>query len=235
MSALLILGGCSPAQTGNSAPAAVNCGPADQSATFMTPVEKNATLQVTIDSRFSSDQVNSILAAIDVWNQYGRSTLGRVLFNASNGSVNEAESPQKAGDCSFTGDPSAFPIIMETSATKWTALNLSKFNPAVTIRCSGGATLASQTMLIYPSYTQKEEFMSVVLHELGHALGLDHSCTSATAQTGFPACASLSDSHPYNQAVMNPVLHPNLGNANLTEKKENLRSNDTERATCRLN
>ena len=205
----------------------------------MTPIAKNATLQVTIDTRFSSDQVNSIIAAIDVWNQYGRSTLGHDLFNSSNGSVKEEESPQKAGDCSFSGDPGAFPIFMETSATKWTALNLTKYNPAVTIRCTGGGsgapTLASQTMLINTSYTQKEEFMSVVLHELGHALGLDHSCTAGAAQSGFPACASLSEGHPYNQAVMNPLLHPNTANVSLAEKKETLRSNDTERATCRLN
>ena len=80
----------------------------------------------------------------------------------------------------------------------------------------------------------------MILHELGHSLGLDHSCDTSGGSDGFIGCSELPSDHEYRFAVMFPglkarvaVVDPDSGTVNFApETRETLTSNDADRASC---
>lgn len=72
------------------------------------------------------------------------------------------------------------------------------------------------------------DLQSIITHEFGHLLGLDHSC--GKNKVGMPECTSATLSPDYSAAVMFPAF--NFDTTGLGEQKRTLTSNDEGRANC---
>lgn len=74
---------------------------------------------------------------------------------------------------------------------------------------------------------QRIDVESLLLHELGHVLGLLHSCNGSTGDaidgTSSPACGAAPDA--YTEAVMFPYLE-------VQQERRDLKQNDYDRINC---
>ena len=71
------------------------------------------------------------------------------------------------------------------------------------------------------------DLQSIITHEMGHMIGVNHSCES-TGKTGTPACNSSPAE--YFAAIMFPVF--GFDASGLGESKRVLQDNDEGRANC---
>lgn len=204
----------------------------DQFGSFMPPAPAGMSLSVSIDSSFTDEQRLAVIRAMTTWNAYGRIRLGRDFFQNGR-SISKKQTPSKKEDCdSVPGSSTGFEIVNETSEKNWSGLGLGKNNPGVTIRCQEDDELSKQVIMINPKLVSAEQFASVVLHELGHTIGLNHSCDPGEGSDDYVSCNVLEAQHPYRQAIMYPWLRVGNGVSDAGETKENLRVNDVERMVC---
>lgn len=212
----------------------IACGAADQFGSYMNPMDSTVIQTITLDANFSATQVSKIESAVQTWNAYGRRTIGHDLFRTQQAQLSANSVPEPSDDCSFPGSSGAFSVVLMNDQATWLALGFSKANPGVTLRCSTGTDYTrKQVVLLNPANMDGSQVMfeSVILHELGHAIGLDHSCVAnSNGTSNYVGCDSPSVSLDYKEAVMFPFVSADPG-----KQKEDLRSNDQERATCALN
>ncbi len=214
----------------------IACGASDQHLSYMNPMDSTAIQTISVDSNFTADEKSAIEEMVAEWNSESRRSIGRDLFRTVELSLSAASVPDAARECGFPGTAHAFSIVRVTSKETWSSLGFTEANPGVTIRCSAGQKFTEkQVVLINPNTVSLAQnpkiFKSVVIHELGHAIGLDHSCDPSNAgNPGFAACAPIKYDmdHDYRQAVMYPIVETG-------RLKEYPRPNDQERATCALN
>jgi len=210
----------------------IACGASDQYHSYMNPMDSTLVQTISVDSAFDAEEVAKIQAAVDTWNSDSRSAVGHDLFRTQVLGISAQAVPVAANDCSFPGAHGAFSIVKITDQETWTNLGFSKNNPGVTIRCAQNRDFAEkQVVLLNTANMQSipQIFQSVILHELGHAIGLDHSCDAANANIpGFAGCKKPGTDESYKEAVMYPYVNP-------ADLRESLRPNDRERTTCALN
>lgn len=227
---VVTLAGCAKIKTDEKF-TGLACGSSDQYASYMNPMDSTQIQTISIDSAFSSTEIAKIEAAVATWNAESRRSMGHDIFRTQIIGVSSFSVPQTTQDCGFPGAQGAFSVVRVTSTQTWTALGFDSSNPGVTLRCASGVDFVEkQIVLINPANLTNaaQLFENVVLHELGHAIGLDHSCDKSNAgKPGFVGCDSQSVDPSYLDAVMNPIVNP-------ANPKNDLRRNDEERSTCAL-
>ena len=209
----------------------------DQLGAFMVPLPLDANVKVVVDEKFikddksGKDEPSAIAYAVSVWNAFSNRSLGRSIFTlvpkGTGGTI-----PERADDCSFEGGTDdTFYVVKEERAEHWKALGLGSNNPGVTVRCRRDSKLLKQVVMINTNLARPEQLASIVLHELGHALGLNHSCLGEAARSDYATCNGMANEHPYHKAIMFPFLRIGAGKDS-SEIKDQLKSNDMERAYC---
>ena len=237
---------CSPfgVQSSTLAATVTECDlPDDQSETLIGSWGK-LPIPLAIESGstgFDSDEASAILAAAETWNNHFEAALGLTVFDTGTSGSIRITTTSSADPCStvvlnssgsFTG---AVPILKHTDWPYSSAKSI-----AITTHCTpqtlnGGGTLGSLKTAVldvnYENYfvegTVRHDLQTIVGHELGHVLGLDHSCED-TSSAGVPGCTNAQTL--YQTALMYPKFGYYSDYTGLI--RHELNSNDQGRGNC---
>jgi hypothetical protein len=214
--------------------------PSDQKGSFMAPPQ-NSQMRLVVDSELGnnpehgSDWMDSIQRAAQKWNDFGNQKRGAGFFSIEQGDVPSDVRTGHFADCQLgdAGTENHFYLMLEKDPDHWSQAGFNDSVPGATVRCYSDDNLTSQVIMVRPDLVKPEQFMSVVLHEMGHSLGLDHSCKPGGGDN-YAACESIENDphHPYYLAVMYPQLVADPTIRSGAPIKEDLQENDMSRAGC---
>jgi hypothetical protein len=233
---LLVFGGCNfPGSQDSFQPSDGACRIAsDQQGAFMARVP-DFPIPVHIDAAFSADERAQARNAIHIWNQFGQELIHGDFFSVEDESEDFPDyvQSQDCGASQVSGDSNELLLVRATRRNQPGRERVSSPENAVgiTYRCTLGDDAERQLTVINVERVEASQVESVVLHELGHALGLDHSCMAGAGRPDFRSCFGLEMNHPYRLAVMYPSL--NVNSSTGPEIKNTLTQNDMDRMACR--
>ena len=202
-------------------------------------------VRLWIDRSFSGAQSKRIQSAVNSWNQWGIRYYGQPLFEVD--TTREVDSLtmkkwRQAKDYCRAGGvlwSEGVPILREMSSSHWTEdLGMTEMIPAVTYRCTygnGQGKQSRQWILVQTELPKSLDPLEVwVLHELGHLLGLRHSCDNGPSPgPQWRSCRGLKKDSSYYRAVMYPYS-PSEALPFEIDDKESLGANDRLRMGCLL-
>jgi hypothetical protein len=184
---------------------------------------------------FSAGELTELQAAIGKWNDFFDSSKGFKLYLSGSSSLTTVSAGgtrvNRSNVCSQTiVTPSGFSnsIKIYKNRSGWSygsqVMALTSLCPITRPSAQYREFVAAVMEINYQHYfvsgTPIPDLQSIVVHELGHILGLDHSCNSS-------GCTDAPDN--YKSAVM----YPALGFDGIYGRvKRNVESNDQERANC---
>jgi hypothetical protein len=189
--------------------------------------------------QFSPAEMAEIVAAAAVWNSFFEAVRGYKIFDYGDASAPHISTAAKpAVACSepiISGNSFSGQVIIYKDA-KWPYSN--KDAIAITNLCKSqtktfprlyGAHIEINYENFFVAGKKSPDLKSIFIHEFGHLIGLDHSCSTKTL-AGFPNCNDANMDQNYFEAVMFPViLFDSTGRG---EQRHSLNRNDQGRANC---
>jgi hypothetical protein len=213
--------------------------PANQQSSFMAPLPSTP-VKIIVDEELDDSASSNpyILAsmqrAVQEWNTYGQSITQSDFFSYQVETIPSSIKSATAIDCENMnlGDTSTFYVVRVDDMTQWQDLGFSSDIPGATVRCYTNGALTQQVIVVNPELVTADQLPVVLTHELGHSVGLDHSCSSGAGSADYVACSSLSDTDPYRQAAMYPEIVTAVASVSAGQSAPILQANDKLRAGC---
>jgi hypothetical protein len=189
---------------------------------------------------FTSDEKAAIARAADSWNRYFANTLGFpvIQYGSVNGMYTSSSDFNPFDICSqsaVSGDSFEKNIVLYKLPI-WPA-QFDSSEVAITTTCRQAdsylprfysAKIEINGQNFFNSGQQIPDLESLLLHEFGHLIGLDHSC-SFDSKEATPLCETTT-----NQEFIDAVMNPSFRAFSTTPQffSRELKRNDTVRAAC---
>jgi hypothetical protein len=219
--------------------------PQDQSQTLIGRWSSNPIYISFYQGDFNTYEMGLIMDAADTWNQFFAATSSlQIIDYGSRAYPRTTPRAKPISLCSnslinASGQFSSSVTIYKD--TTWPA-TFASGAIAITSNCTTATSpVASMYIAIMELNFQNffiagkpvPDMTSIFLHELGHLLGLDHSCAQTydgTSKTHPPLCSSSGLSQDYYNAVMYPVVNFDASGKGIVRRS--LQTNDQGRANC---
>ncbi|NBU20308.1 hypothetical protein EBS43_02665 [bacterium] len=193
---------------------------------------------------FSGSETGAIIKAADTWNSFFQSSQGLQMVMNYGTSSSPTQSP--IADPTTGGSTCSQGITTGTSykgnvvlykLSRWpqtysaTAIALTTFCtlPAKPYSKFYMAVIEFNYQTFFASGQRQPDLESIILHEFGHMIGLNHSCENVD-RAGVPNCNNSSINPDYLTASMFPVFSFDQTGAGVVRNQ--LNSNDQGRANC---
>ncbi len=217
--------------------------PTDQSGTVSGHWQVTPIPMAFHQNDFQSNEISSMINAVSTWNNFFTASKNIKTLDGSttdNPRLSTATNPAQSGPIcdhglvqgkSFSGNVVIYKLGQWPSAYPASAIALTSFcsissqpYPAIYM-----ALMEINYQNFFIEGQKNPDLESIVLHELGHLHGLNHSC-EVTNKTGTPNCKDPNIDPSYLSASMYPSF--SFDTAGMGEQRRSLGSNDESRANC---
>ena len=234
--------GCAPLQAGKGKKVVKECVlPQDQRATLMSRWPA-LPVPLAVSPGWNDTEISQIVAAAETWNRFYGSSLGLQVFDTgASGGIrqNSAPRPSPSTLCQqglvqgnkFVGNVTIYQRGTWTDAASAIAITRTCYNAAKPLPRNFMAMMDVNFQNFFVEGRKLPDLQSIMIHELGHLLGLDHSCNISNGKPGFPYCKAANLPDEYYFATMFPQIFfdPSTG---IGEERRDLNDNDQGRSNC---